>query len=531
MNNIGKTTEPTFNQALGLVLSNIKASWRDDVSVIHVEETRVLAGSDNVGKRPDILILESTSPPLVIETSFSASDAERDAIDRLNLLTVQGNMPVRTAFAIKIDERYRSMNLTQIKSSLLDGDAIQYALFQSFSDETPRDISHRRWPLRGWLSGSVQDLVALLSIAVLPREVVEKIALEIAEMIDQAASGLALTIPQHHQANVAQLVHQRSPLAGLRTSMVLWLNALLIQHRLSMQGVSEASPLNFIEESPDPVAQSRVWRTLLGRNWFSIFEPAVEVLELTTNSDIASTSNSLRLLLQAVQQIEIARLGLYINLGAELFPLLSSDRKEAAAFYTQVGTAELLANLTIHRSDLSCDQWASEKLLKNHAIGDLACGTGTLLRAAYRRVLRFHEESGGTLETGAQLHKYAMEDGLVGTDISPVAAHLTAASLAAIGAGTPYGETRIGWVDVGGDDGVTGSLEYLHRDALDDLLGSLGGRSTGESQPRPPVAVLDNSLDWVLMNPPYSRTRGGQSTFDVAGLTTSERMTCQRRWG
>lgn len=32
------------------------------------------------------------------------------------------------------------------------------------------------------------------------------------------------------------------------------------------------------------------------------------------------------------------------------------------------------------------------------------------------------------------------------------------------------------------------------------------------------------------MNPPYSRTRGGQSAFDIAGLSERERAACQRRW-
>jgi hypothetical protein len=33
------------------------------------------------------------------------------------------------------------------------------------------------------------------------------------------------------------------------------------------------------------------------------------------------------------------------------------------------------------------------------------------------------------------------------------------------------------------------------------------------------------------MNPPYSRTRGGQSAFDIAGLSNKERAACQKRWG
>ena len=32
------------------------------------------------------------------------------------------------------------------------------------------------------------------------------------------------------------------------------------------------------------------------------------------------------------------------------------------------------------------------------------------------------------------------------------------------------------------------------------------------------------------MNPPYSRTRGGQSAFDIAGLSDRDRAACQKRW-
>ena len=44
------------------------------------------------------------------------------------------------------------------------------------------------------------------------------------------------------------------------------------------------------------------------------------------------------------------------------------------------------------------------------------------------------------------------------------------------------------------------------------------------------ISVPDASLDYVLMNPPYSRTRGGQSAFDIAGLSDRDRAACQKRW-
>ena len=52
-----------------------------------------------------------------------------------------------------------------------------------------------------------------------------------------------------------------------------------------------------------------------------------------------------------------------------------------------------------------------------------------------------------------------MESGLIGTDASPIAAHLASVGLAA-DAQRPYGDTQIGWVGAG-DGSKTGSIEYI----------------------------------------------------------------------
>ena len=58
---------------------------------------------------------------------------------------------------------------------------------------------------------------------------------------------------------------------------------------------------------------------------------------------------------------------------------------------------------------------------------DFACGTGTLLSAAYRRISQLHEASGGDAE---MIHPEMMATALVGCDVLPAAAHLTASMLA-----------------------------------------------------------------------------------------------------
>ncbi len=332
-------------------------------------------------------------------------------------------------------------------------------------------------------------------------------------MVDEAANILD-GLPKSTKLEISNRINQRSFLKGLRTTMVLWLNALLTQQRLHSLNVLNIPPLDFTQElQPLHTDYYGVWQKIKDKNWRSIFDPALEILRISGNSDPSSTGKALNKLVQGVQKIEMAGLGLHINVGAELFPKLSEDRKQAAAFYTQPATAELLAALTVRLKDLPLEEWKSENLFENKILADLACGTGTLLRAGFIRVKEIHESFGGNNESIARLHQNAMNKGLVGTDVSPIAAHLTSSSLAAIGMGKPYGETKIGWVNVGGPYNTTGSLEFFRKPKLNDLFKSdLAGRSSGgmSENTNYKVNIDDRSVDWILMNPPYSRTRGAK---------------------
>ncbi|MEM3385318.1 MAG: N-6 DNA methylase [Nitrososphaeria archaeon] len=86
-----------------------------------------------------------------------------------------------------------------------------------------------------------------------------------------------------------------------------------------------------------------------------------------------------------------------------------------AAFYTNPVAAEILARLAIN-------EW-------NETILDPACGSGTLLSAAYRRKLNLAEINGVALSK-AELHKKFVEEDITGIDIMPFACHLTAINLA-----------------------------------------------------------------------------------------------------
>ena len=524
------TIEFTFNSALGDALKRASARWQATQVKFYVEETQVLSDLGSAAKQPDLLICDPLSPPIVIETSFSGADADKDAQARLGEHAACATEPIRTAISVAIDDKFRKLDRDAIVNTLVSGDEMSYAVFQRIAD-AGTGSGNRRWPTSGFIKGTVYDLSRLLPAASLPKEAVEAVADDVAQRIDRAATVLEKALSANQQREIAALIQQRTPLKGLRTTMVLWLNAMLTQQRLSQQGVKGIPGVDIASNKPIRASElASTWRGILKDNWNSIFEPAVRVLEHVATYDPAATSDALRVIAYAVELVEVNRLGLHINVGAELFPKLSDDRKQAAAFYTQPATAELLAGLTISRQGVADLEWRSPDLFRRHQLADLACGTGTLLRAGFRRISALHEEAGGTLADAPALHQGAMESGLIGTDVSPIAAHLTSSSLAAIGHGEPYGATQIGWVAVGGPD-RTGALEYLDANDVTDLFDTVSGRSTGTGDDEHAIGVPDHHMDWVLMNPPYSKTRGGQKAFDIAGLTDKERLSCQKRWG
>ena len=520
----GKLHEHTFNIEFGKVLAETEARW-----LAHSDEY-ILAertGTLNSG-RADILIDDPQMPAAAIETSFNAADADRDAQGKLGRKTTQGGRSLLAVLAVHIPEEYREFSADSVYAQLKDGSQqIAYALHQSVLS----DGTKRRWPVKGFIQGTVHDARRLIAAAAMPNEVVEARAAEVAQLVKQAAETLQSTLHERAQRKIAGQVGQNSPLEGLRTTMVLWLNALLTQQRLQVQGGNDIPPVRTVSGvCATPSEQVETWRRIIDINWWSIFEPAVSALAACGDFHRAGTKEALRRLIEAVGVIEDADLGKHINVGAELLPKLASDRKRSAAFYTQPATAELLASLTIRQSDKLESEWGRSDFLRRSIIADLACGTGTLLREGYLRVQTLHEWAGGTEDSVAELHRGAMEFGLRGTDISPIAAHLTSSSLANIGKGESYGDSHIGWIKVGGKTALTGALEYLASQFAEDLFGVGLGRASGIQNEASSVEMHHGSVDWILMNPPYSRSRGGQSAFDLTNLTKEDRKRCQKRW-
>ena len=199
------------------------------------------------------------------------------------------------------------------------------------------------------------------------------------------------------------------------------------------------------------------------------------------------------------------------DLTGAVFQRLIADRKFLAAYYTTPASAALLAGLAITPDMMPAGKsWSNADDVKALRIADLACGTGTLLSTAYQRVGFLYEYAGGDAE---KLHPEMMATALVGCDVLPAAAHLTASMLAGTHPTVKYSQSSIMTVAYGKQpDGAIalGSLDLLSPQGMFGVLAitAKAAEGMGEAEKETWQSLPHASFDLVIMNPPFTRATG-----------------------
>ena len=509
-----------------------RAAWQDeDHSVVAGECSGIVERAEERAGPPlriDIFLEAPDLCPIAVEVEFAekTADPEKDASGRLGLVSTfnGGNKHICNAIAVKAPLIFKQKLPPEIVESLKAGEEFEYVcLYRKKADIEQPPV---RWPEKGWLKGTVSDLADIIEQSASVAGTLEDLAQEISTEVKALGESLSNTLSTKAKEAIRKRLGQQDNEQGLNVAVCVWLNALVFQEKIASDGRHEDVPLpSTVLEDSFPTCQKelqKAWNKVLDINYRSIFEPAKDCLDEEFPS---SFKNIFKRIIYLVERISENRISTLVDVSASVFPKLSKDRKTAAAFYTNPEAAELLAGLCLPASSYDTDFWGSPEKLCALRILDPACGTGTLLRAVYRRIRTLYERQGGI---GSDLHNRFMSHVLTGIDISPIAVHLTAASLASVESVLPYDKTNIAMAKVGSNN--TGSLELVKDDNLADLFASTvqvsRGKETSEGQL---VSILSQSQDFIIMNPPYSRTRGGQRLFDVEGLDDEERLAAQKR--
>lgn len=239
-----------------------------------------------------------------------------------------------------------------------------------------------------------------------------------------------------------------------------------------------------------------------------IFDIARRILEVIP---VPSSKSLIECLARTADRLLENRLMRSHDLTGAVFQRLIADRKFLAAFYTTPASAALLAGLAITSARPPADgSWASADDVKTLRIADFACGTGTLLSTAYQRVGQLHELGGGDSEA---LHPDMMAHSLIGCDVLPAAAHLTASMISGAHPTVKYTQSSIMTVAYGKqpNGGIAlGSLDLLDPQRKLEILDitARAAEGMGESERETWSALPHASFDLVVMNPPFTRATG-----------------------
>ena len=497
------TTEHTINDALAAALRSTRSAWRNS-EIVKSENTAMLKGSN---ERPDILVLEPNVSPVVIETEvLPAATVEAEAKSRLGKNLRATGRTILSSIAVRLPVSLRTKQGARLQAELASSGSVEMVLYTG-SDP----LTASRWPRSGWILGNVADLSILAQSASVPPDVIDQAANELVAGVSEGAGMLAEMAKTNPGAihQISESLYQEDGTQTRRMAATILANAFIFQETLA-GGPKELSSVKSIEQlrGAKRLRKSAVlaeWRKILKVNYWPIFDIARRILEVIPTADSKPLIDALA---ETADKLLENRLMRSHDLTGAVFQRLIVDRKFLAAFYTTPASAALLAGLSIRPEKTPAGgSWANSDDVSRLRIADFACGTGTLLSTTYQRVGQLHELAGGNAEA---LHPSMMSAVLIGCDVLPAAAHLTASMLSGAHPTIKYEQSSVLTVAYGKQpdgDIALGSLDLLDPQGKFEPLAitAKAAEGMGEAERETWRALPHSSFDLVIMNPPFTR--------------------------
>lgn len=470
-------------------------------------ETPCFAGNQRC---PDIVVTSYGRQPVVIENEWQpARSVEAEARSRLGEVLDPGSVrhadTVRSVVALRTPRSGLAERGTpgEVARTLTETDVLlEFALLTG----TPGRVA--RFPVAGFISGRVADLAVFVDHAGVSasalQEAVSVLERGVADLVGRLRDAASRS--KDWKAQIAVVLRQDydeprlDQMLGIAATIII--NAMVFQEGLAgNRGVRNLAQLRGAGDMTQAGVMAE-WDRILRINYWSIFHLARELLAgINPPQEANGALRTAATTASTLVDLGVARSH---DLAGVVFQRFIGDRKYLASFYTRPESAALLAHLAVPE-----DGWASPDRMAAFRAADYACGTGSLIHAAYHRLNKLHELAGGD---PAALHGKMIEDAITACDIVPSAAHLTAAMLSSVHPTVlydkarvliaEYGErldrsTAIGSLDLLGDSSVLPSLFPM---SAPEAISAKSGR-VGEFAVETPPA----SQDLVIMNPPFTR--------------------------
>lgn len=341
---------------------------------------------------------------------------------------------------------------------------------------------------------------------------------DVAELASVAINKAANFLERHHKESGEK---DSDPAA---TKALVWLNALLFQVLLHQSlnpdllpppHTGKRIPLPNPDEGGDHL--SAQWKEILTINWWPIFHVARESLNATAP---LATKRALDVLKTAATEIAETGVIRRHDVAGRIFHRLLDTRKFLATNYTTIPAAIILSALAFDRrhSTWKDMDFTSKQPLEQLKIVDPACGSGTLLMAAFQEIIK-HIHIQNERRPDSDLTKCVLENSLYGFDVVPAAIHLAASTLLMAETSQLVSDLNLWRMQHGVFDGLPrlGSLDMLHTSSTSGNAARLGLFNdfetdaiaiSGKGEEAKTDVFFPRNCDLVIANPPYTRAGG-----------------------
>ena len=484
---------------------------------------------NNKGRRDVVVYHQGLA--IVLEGSYSRGDAENDAKKRIEQLSADVALAIHypSVFPQELAEHKLREKLKKATFAVrvIVPEDISGTLFQ-----LPEQKKVIAKSLEGWHRLDLNTLASLIREVgqfIISEESVKKAEEDVSDLVQKFVSFLS----SHHQSStiagslydvlyklygfsigrpseIKELIFAQAGLAILLSS--IYYESIRYAHRLeSLRSLASAG-------DPQQALETAV-ANILKIDYEPIFEAAREMLKAFPAMPMLFGN-----LVDLASEIATKRTLLRRDLAGKVYHRVVGDwslRKGLATFYTEIPAAYLLLYL------------ARPKLLR---IADFACGSGTLLVAAYSAANTRHRLSLLTEGIDKDPEQIATEfhtefiKSCYGFDVLDYATQITALNLAFHSPETPLQEFSVYTMPLGyreEDKSVSlGSLEFA-KGRLDQIFREVTKAGVTEKTKEKMGKLLAlEPFDMVVMNPPFARAtgRGGRVGGGLFGFIANEEV-------
>ena len=485
-------TPPTDDRSHESILNDALARFFRERCNLPDAAAETLVG----GKRPDIVVRLSEGP-VVVETEFEpARTVEADALSRLGMDI--GGQRVQNAFAVAVPERLRSTP--------------QRHLYEQIGTAKLR---WQEWRIDG-TSGPARDGTAIeLGDSVARTTPPASNLDEAVDLLNDGAerAGSRLYAAPGTLGRVAR-VFGAEPADNATANMaaLVIINAMVFQERLA-SGEAAFQPISAAVRDGrfSRLTLLQGWDYILDVDYYPIFSMARDAVRELTEVEAAEVLTECAETASAL--LAMGAVGRH-DLAGRVFNRLIADRKLLAAFYTTIPASTLLAGLALSPEGWEHVDWSDPEGLGELCVVDPACGTGTLLMAAYRQIVQNYSAVARPEADDPLLHQILVERVINGADVVQAAIHLTAATLAAMSPSVRFEQMQLHTLRLGTDTQKDfqgseagkvwlGSLDWLEAPAVQYVFSGTQeqiGATTGNGG-----VVQRPKADLVISNPPFTR--------------------------